>query len=119
METMLIGMYFLAALGGIFAGLFIGLNIRSFSISRTEKRRYMRHYVKKKKPEKKKKLLEEKKEKPEKKHSKKESSILAERVPEKDSYTGFVCDSSGEDAVTKIEKMRRSQDQKYVSKAKK
>ena len=118
METMLIGMYFLAALGGIFTGLFLGLNIRSFSISRAEKRRYMRHYVKKKKT-KKKKRLESKKEKIEKKPHKKESGILTERVPEKDSYTGFVCDSSGEDAVTKIEKMRHSQDQKYVNKAKK
>lgn len=122
METMLIGMYFLAALGGAFAGLFLGFNIRSFSISKTEKRRYMRHYIKKKKLEEKlekEEQLEHQKGKPERKQRKKESGILIERVPEKDSYTGFICDSSGENAVTKIQNMRHLQDQKYKSKAKK
>ena len=122
METMLIGMYFLAALVGVFAGLFLGFNIRSFSISRAEKRRYMRHYVKKKKFEKKhenEEQLKTRNVKPERKQQKKESGILMERVPEKDSYTGFICDSSGENAVTKIQNMRHLQDQKYKSKAKK
>ena len=122
METMLIGMYFLAALGGVLAGLFLGFNIRSFSISKTEKRRYMRHYIKKKKLEEKlekEEQLEPQKGKPERKQRKKESGILIERVPEKDSYTGFICDSSGENAVTKIQNMRHLQDQKYKSKAKK
>lgn len=82
----------------------------------------MRHYIKKKKLEEKlekEEQLEPQKGKPERKQRKKESGILIERVPEKDSYTGFICDSSGENAVTKIQNMRHLQDQKYKSKAKK
>ena len=82
----------------------------------------MRHYVKKKKLEEKHEKEEQLKTrnvKPERKQQKKESGILMERVPEKDSYTGFICDSSGENAVTKIQNMRHLQDQEYKSKAKK
>ena len=75
----------------------------------------MRHYVKKKKFEEKhenEEQLKTRNVKPERKQQKKESGILMERVPEKDSYTGFICDSSGENAVTKIQNMRHLQDQK-------
>ena len=118
-------MYFFAALIGIFAGLYAGLSIRSFCICRNEKKTYKRYYVKKKKE---KKRLTKHFHKPKLKkiklkkislHKREESSLLTERVPETESFTSFKCDSFGDDSIETIEKNRKTQDEKYVRKAKK
>lgn len=117
MSLVTVGLYFFCILFGIFAGLYAGLCIRSYFISRREKKDYKRNYVKKQNPVRSFKV-KKKRNKP-LKNSKDPSGVLNERIPETESYTNFLCSSVGEDASELIKKMRKSQDSKYVNRIQK
>ena len=116
MKEITIGIYFFVILFGIFGGLYMGLSIRSYQISRKENKYYCRSYMKPSKTRKRKTLKNFRKNKRKQKET---TVILKNRIPETESYTQFLCDSTGEDSSEHIEQIRRSQDRKYVNKIKK
>lgn len=106
-DTVLIGMYFLVALIGIFAGLYIGFSIIGI-------RRFW--YRKPKKKIKKLKAnieITQKQKKKIKEKSTENNNLLSDRCSNKDSYTRFTCDFAGDNVKDHIDTTRKSQDKKY------
>mgnify|MGYP004463014991 FL=1 len=112
MNMLTIGLYFIDILAGLFSGLYVGFSFRYRTLT-SQKR-------KKSKKREKQNIRRKGKEKKVISHESSHNlNLLSNRVPETESYTSFVCDSMGENSVEHIEKIRKSQDQKYLSKTKK
>ena len=94
MDTVTIFIFFLVVLGGVFFGLFVGFGLIDFHEKHQEKRKKQAAN-----------RLEAKKEK---------RNILEDRVPQKDSYTQFECESNGENTKEKVSRNRCTQDSKYT-----
>lgn len=116
MREITIGIYFFDILFGIFSGLYMGLSIRSYQISRKESKYYCRNYMRLLKTRTHKALKKFRKNKRKRKDI---EVILKNRIPETESYMHFLCDSIGENSSEHIEQIRKSQDRKYVNKTKK
>ena len=99
MDTVTIFIFFLVVLGGVFFGLFVGFGLIDFHEKQQKKA------AKEKRKKQAANRLEAKKEK---------RNILEDRVPQKDSYTQFECESNGENTKEKVSRNRCTQDSKYT-----
>ena len=116
MNILTIGLYFIDILIGVFTGLYAGFSLSYHTLASEKKNKKSKNREKR--------STRRKKQKEKEKNTSCDPSygspnLLSSRVPEIESYTSFVCDSIGEDSVEHIEKIRKSQDQKYLSKTQK
>lgn len=115
MDTVTIFIFFLVVLGGVFFGLFVGFGLIDFHEKHQEKK--LMHKRKRRKKLQQKKAAKEKRKKQaaNRLEAKKEKrNILEDRVPQKDSYTQFECESNGENTKEKVSRNRYTQDSKYT-----
>ena len=115
MDTVTIFIFFLVVLGGVFFGLFVVFGLIDFHEKHQEKK--LMHKRKRRKKLQQKKAAKEKRKKQaaNRLEAKKEKrNILEDRVPQKDSYTQFECESNGENTKEKVSRNRCTQDSKYT-----
>ena len=108
MDTVTIFIFFLVVLGGVFFGLFVGFGLIDFHEKHQEKK--LMHKRKRRKKLQQKKAAKEKR----KKQAANRLEAKKDRVPQKDSYTQFECESNGENTKEKVSRNRCTQDSKYT-----